>query len=68
MKANICPVCAIIGTNSSYVFGYQPYTGLIAHWGKIYNQGEGFKIIAEGEDEVVYYPKYCPECGKKVGA
>lgn len=67
MKKN-CLCCAIINTNTSYVLGEEPYTRLVAFWGKTLDcDKEGFKIIAEGEDDVIYFPKFCPECGKKVG-
>lgn len=38
------------------------WTGLrmgILRDGKIY-------IVATGDDRVFYYPKYCPECGRKL--
>lgn len=25
-----------------------------------------YAIVAEGEDDAVYYPKFCPECGRRL--
>lgn len=40
----------------------QPYTGI-----EIQNtKKDGFSIIATGDFSAVYYPKFCPECGRKL--
>lgn len=45
------------------ILAEEPYTCLEAEW----DMNNCLKLIAYGDYDAVYYPKYCPECGKKVG-
>ena len=45
------------------VLAEEPYTSLVAEW----DENNKLKLVAYGDYDAEYYPKYCPECGKKVG-
>ena len=45
------------------ILAEEPYTCLEAEW----NEHNELKLTAYGDYDAVYYPKFCPECGKKVG-
>lgn len=62
-KENKCPICTLKRGHEWILSDKSPFASL--NGGRDYS-GNIYLVAVGEDDEERYYPKYCPECGRKL--